>query len=145
MNITCLPSATKPHKRKSLMILIVSTANFEPWSRSGDTAPVFLNFRLLCKSVVTRHTQDNLGRCNESPVPTEYHVSCAPITVSHFVPLFLNLFLLSIFSLLFLHFLVLHSFTCTPCLLYFFHIFYLFYCVTFCTSFIAVIRYSFFC
>jgi hypothetical protein len=79
------------------MILIVSTANFEPWPRSRGTAPVFLNFRLLCKSVVIRHTQDNLGRCNESPVPTEYQVSCAPITVSHFVPLFLNLFLLSIF------------------------------------------------
>jgi hypothetical protein len=86
MNITCLPNATKPHKRKSLMILFVSTANFEPWPRSGGLAPLFLNFRLLCKSVVTRHAPDNLGQCKESPVPTVYEVSCAPNTVCHFAP-----------------------------------------------------------
>ena len=115
------------------MILNVSTANLEPWALSGGTAPVFLNFRFLCKSAVTRHAQDNLGQSNESPVPAEYKVSCAPNTVSHFVPLFLIFLLLSLFPLFsFTFFSYLFFFTCTSCLLYYFHIFNLLYCVNPC-------------
>ena len=107
------------------MILNVSTANLEPWALSGGTAPVFLNFRFLCKSAVTRHAQDNLGQNNESPVPAEYKVSCAPNTVSHFVPLFLIFLLLSLFPLF--------SFT------FFFYLFFLLVLLASCIIFIYLI------
>jgi len=151
VNITCLPNATKPHKRKSPLILSVSTANLEPWALSGGLAPVFLNFRLLCKLVVTHHAQDNLGQSNESPVPTEYEVTCSQIR-----PLTLyRCFLLS-FYYPFPSFPSLSCstfFTCISCLLYYFHIFHLLYCVMlilvndqlhalFCFSYICLFHFS---
>jgi hypothetical protein len=57
------------------------------------------DIQVLATHASTRHAPDNFGQCNESPVLTEYRVSCAPNRVSHFLPLFLTLFLLSLFLL----------------------------------------------